>query len=142
MIVRHVTIQRWIIGMAFISLLTPAHGAPAIEINGTSPGKKFDGIGVVNGGGATSVLLKDYPEPQRSQILDLVCEPVSARSVSALIVEIPGDGNSTQGSMPSHMHTRDDLNYRAATRGGFSAKQSDAIPVCLWTRPHGVPLVG
>jgi galactosylceramidase len=26
-------------------------------------------------------------------------------------VEIPGDGNSTQGSMPSHMHTRDDLDY-------------------------------
>ena len=29
----------------------------------------------------------------------------------ALLVEIPGDGNSTQGSMPSHMHTRDDLDY-------------------------------
>lgn len=80
-----------------------------IEIRGG--GKRFDGIGVVNGGGATSVLLKDYPEPQRSQILDLVYKPKFGASVSALMIEIPGDGNATQGSMPSHMHTRDDLNY-------------------------------
>jgi len=75
-------------------------------------GKRFDGIGAVNGGGATSVLLKDYPEPQRSQILDLIFRPKFGASITALLVEIPGDGNSTQGSMPSHMHTRDDLNYQ------------------------------
>lgn len=82
-----------------------------VELKGDAGGKRFDGIGVVNGGGATSVLLKDYPEPQRSQILDLLFKPGFGASVSALLVEIPGDGNSTQGSMPSHMHTREDLNY-------------------------------
>ncbi|WP_081724705.1 family 16 glycoside hydrolase [Asticcacaulis sp. YBE204] len=82
-----------------------------VRLDGTAGGKRFDGIGVVNGGGATSVLLKDYPEPQRSQILDLLYKPKFGASVSALLVEIPGDGNSTQGSMLSHMHTRDDLNY-------------------------------
>lgn len=82
-----------------------------VELKGDAGGKRFDGIGAVDGGGATSVLLKDYPEPQRSQILDLVFKPKFGASVSALLVEIPGDGNSTQGSMPSHMHTRDDLNY-------------------------------
>lgn len=71
--------------------------------------RRFDGIGAVNGGGATSVLLRDYPEPQRSQILDLVFRPRFGASVSTMLVEIPGDGNATQGSMPSHMHTRDDL---------------------------------
>ncbi|MBW8882834.1 MAG: hypothetical protein JF615_15850, partial [Asticcacaulis sp.] len=85
-----------------------------IELNGDAGGKRFDGIGIVDGGGATSVLLKDYPEPQRSQILDLMYKPKFGASVSALLVEIPGDGNSTQGSMPSHMHTRNDLDY---TRG-------------------------
>src|SRR5579871_6122872 len=85
-----------------------------ISLRGDAGGKRFDGIGVVDGGGATSVLLKDYPEPQRSQILDLVFKSKFGASVSALLVEIPGDGNSTQGSMPSHMHTRDDLDY---TRG-------------------------
>jgi len=82
-----------------------------VELRGDAGGPRFDGIGAVNGGGATSVLLKDYPEPQRSQILDLVFKPKFGASISALLVEIPGDGNSTQGSMPSHMHTRDDLNY-------------------------------
>jgi galactosylceramidase len=82
-----------------------------VELRADAGGKRFDGIGIVNGGGATSVLLKDYPEPQRSQILDMVYKPKFGASVSALLVEIPGDGNSTQGSMPSHMHTRDDLDY-------------------------------
>jgi len=91
-----------------------AECAQNITLDGNAGGPRFDGIGVVNGGGATSVLLKDYPEPQRSQILDLLYKPKFGASVSALLVEIPGDGNSTQGSMPSHMHTRDDLDY---TRG-------------------------
>ena len=82
-----------------------------IHLNANSPGKKFDGIGAVNGGGATSVLLKDYPEPQRSQILDLVYKPMFGASVSSLLVEVPGDGNSTQGSMPSHAHYRGDANF-------------------------------
>lgn len=89
----------------------PAIGLQVVEVDGNAGGQRFDGIGAVNGGGATSVLLKDYPEPQRSQILDLVFKPKFGASISALLVEIPGDGNSTQGSMPSHMHTRDDLNY-------------------------------
>lgn len=89
-----------------------ANAAPRpIVLNGEAGGKPFDGIGVVDGGGGTSVLLKDYPEPQRSQILDLLYKPRFGAAVSALYVEIPGDGNSTQGSMPSHMHTREDLNY-------------------------------
>lgn len=83
----------------------------SVTLDGNAGGKRFDGIGVVNGGGATSVLLKDYPEPQRNQILDLVYKPKFGASVSALLVEIPGDGNSTQGSMPSHQHIREDLNY-------------------------------
>lgn len=34
-----------------------------VRIQSALKGKKFDGIGAVNGGGATSVLLKDYPSP-------------------------------------------------------------------------------
>lgn len=110
------------LGLLFIAMQTmasepeptktkPQLSVQTVALNGDAGGKRFDGIGVVNGGGATSVLLKDYPEPQRSQILDLVYKPKFGASVSALLVEIPGDGNATQGSMPSHMHTRDDLNY-------------------------------
>jgi len=99
------------VGLAIPAMAQQTLGAQIVELKGDAGGKRFDGIGVVNGGGATSVLLKDYPEPQRSQILDMVFKPKFGASVSALLVEIPGDGNSTQGSMPSHMHTRDDLDY-------------------------------
>ena len=82
-----------------------------VRITNLQQGKRFDGIGAVNGGGATSVLLKDYPEPQRSQIMDMVYKPMFGASVSAILVEVPGDGNSTQGSMPSHSHYQGDHNY-------------------------------
>ena len=82
-----------------------------VRIKNALAGKRFDGIGAVNGGGATSVLLKDYPEPQKSQIMDLVFKPMFGASVSTMLVEIPGDGNSTQGSMPSHSHYQGDSNF-------------------------------
>ena len=37
----------------------------------------FGGIGAISGGGATSRLLVDYPEPQRSDILDTMFSPVA-----------------------------------------------------------------
>ena len=83
-----------------------------IPISGADSGRTFDGIGAVSGGGATSVLLKDYVEPQRSQILDYLFKPNFGASLSALYVEIGGDGNSTQGSEPSHMHAKADTNFQ------------------------------
>jgi galactosylceramidase len=95
----------------FCTALSAGAATHSFVLDGKAGGKRFDGIGVVDGGGATSVLLKDYPEPLRGQILDLLYKPKFGASVSALMAEIPGDGNATQGSMPSHMHARDDLNY-------------------------------
>src|SRR3954464_9687231 len=99
--------------LAFCSigqLATSAWAGQTVNLNGDAGGKRFDGIGAVSGGGATSVLLKDYPEPQRGQVLDLLFKPKFGASMSSLLVEVPGDSNSTQGSEPSHMHTKDDLN--------------------------------
>src|SRR5450432_4649234 len=98
--------------LPFLSVLMVymANSQP-ITVDGRAGGKRFDGIGAVSGGGATSVLLKDYPEPQRSQVLDLLFKPDFGASISALLVEVPGDGNSTQGTEPSHMHSRDEENY-------------------------------
>ncbi len=106
------TTQRTLLLSLALAAALPAYAdVQTIALDGRAPGTRFDGIGVVDGGGATSVLLKDYPEPQRSRILDLMYKPKFGASVSALIVEIPGDGNSTQGSMPSHRHTRTDVDY-------------------------------
>lgn len=100
--------------LSYLLLLSIGWGsasAQTIRLSANATGKQFDGIGAVNGGGATSVLLKDYPEPQRSQIMDMVYKPMFGASVSTILVEVPGDGNSTQGSMPSHAHERNDANF-------------------------------
>ena len=103
--------RRYLLIGAVLSLLFGCAKAQTIQLSSNAKGKQFDGIGAVNGGGATSVLLKDYPEPQRSQIMDMVYKPMFGASVSAILVEVPGDGNSTQGSMPSHAHERNDANF-------------------------------
>ncbi len=107
----HLWFWPYIVLIFLISIRINTINGQTIVIDGKAGGKIFDGIGAVSGGGATSVLLKDYPEPQRSQILDLLFKPKFGASISALMVEVPGDGNSTQGSEPSHMHSRNDENY-------------------------------
>ncbi|MCW2501953.1 MAG: xlnA 5 [Actinomycetia bacterium] len=84
--------------------------ATTITIDGNSPGRTFDGVGAISGGGGNSRLLVDYPEPQRSQILDYLFKPGYGAKVQLLKAEIGGDTNSTSGAEPSHQHTADDLN--------------------------------
>jgi O-glycosyl hydrolase len=88
----------------------PAHAAASITINGSSGGRTFDGVGAISGGGGNSRLLIDYPEPERSQILDYLFRPGYGASLQILKAEIGGDTNSTSGAEPSHEHTRGDLN--------------------------------
>ena len=81
-----------------------------IRVDGSGGGRIFEGIGAVSAG-ASSRLLVDYPEPQRSQILDYLFKPNYGASLQHLKVEVGGDTDSTDGSEPSHMHTRRDENY-------------------------------
>ncbi|MEU5872180.1 galactosylceramidase [Glycomyces sp. NPDC047369] len=111
-----------------------------VELREGPGDRRFDGIGAVNGGGATSVLLKDYAEPQRGQILDLVFTPKFGASVSTMLVEVPGDGNATQGSMPSHMHARGDLDaYRGYTwwvmREAKRRNPALSLDAAAWSAP-------
>lgn len=85
----------------------------SITLDGTSPGARFDGLGALSAG-ASSRLLIDYPELQRSQILDYLFKPGYGAALQHLKVEVGADVNSTDGSEPSHMRTREDHNY---TRG-------------------------
>ena len=72
---------------------------------------RFDGIGALSGGGCTSRLFVDYPEPHRSHILDYLFLPNFGASLTLLKTEIGGDAQSTEGTEPSHMHTADDLSF-------------------------------
>ena len=113
-------------------VLDPAAGGPA-----------FEGVGAVSGGGATSVLLKDYPQRQRDQVLDLLFKPNFAASMQALYVEVGGDGNSTQGSEPSHMRTPRDLNFSRGYEWWLMAEAKRRNPAltldgCAWSCPGWV----
>jgi len=130
-------------GILIAGLLTSAQADQAFVLQGDAGGRRFDGIGAVSGGGATSVLLKDYPEKQRNQVLDLLFKPKFGASMSALLVEVPGDGNATQGAEPSHMHTRDDLNYSRGYEWWLmrEAKKRNpdlSLDACAWGCPAWV----
>jgi len=85
----------------------------SLHIDGSSAGLEFDGHGLLSAG-ASSRLLRDYSEPYRSQILDYLFKPQFGASLDIIKVEIGGDCQSTSGTEPSHMHSRDDL---GCTRG-------------------------
>lgn len=74
-------------------------------------GRRFDGIGGLSGGGATTRLLVNYDEPYRSQILDYLFKPDFGASLQILKVEIGGDAQTTDGTEPSHMHYEGDENF-------------------------------
>src|SRR5579884_4420772 len=84
--------------------------ATKIVIDPHAPGRVFEGIGALSAG-ASSRLLIDYPEPQRSQILDYLFKPGYGASLQHLKVEIGGGVNSTDGTEPTHMRTATDQNY-------------------------------
>ncbi|GAA2143243.1 ricin-type beta-trefoil lectin domain protein [Kitasatospora kazusensis] len=85
---------------------TAAATATAVTVDGTSPGRTFDGVGAISGGGGNSRLLLDYPEPQRGQILDYLFKPGYGAALQILKAEIGGDTNSTDGAESSFEHTR------------------------------------
>lgn len=93
-------------------IAVPAFGAgqqeaaaeTTVTVDGTSPGRTFDGVGAISAGG-TSRLLFDYPEPARGQVLDYLFKPDYGAALQILKVEIGGDTDSTSGSEPSHQRT-------------------------------------
>src|SRR5450759_1064303 len=102
------------LALALSTVVFSAAGAaaadtPTIAVDGTSSGRTFDGVGALSAG-ASSRLLIDYPEPERSQLLDYLFKPGYGAALQVLKVEIGGDTNSTDGTEPSHMHTATDLN--------------------------------
>ncbi|SEP52774.1 ricin-type beta-trefoil lectin domain protein [Amycolatopsis saalfeldensis] len=88
----------------------PAAVTTAVKIDGAQGGRTFDGIGAISGGGGNSRLLIDYPEPQRSQILDYLFKPGYGADLQLLKLEIGGDANSTDGAEPSIEHTKGAVN--------------------------------
>jgi O-glycosyl hydrolase len=97
--------------VAFANGLPAQAVSPVITIDGGGGGPVFCGFGGLSAG-ASSRLLFDYPEPERSQILDYLFKPNYGAALQILKVEIGGDSDSTCGSEASHMRTAGDLDGR------------------------------
>ena len=76
-----------------------------IALDGSGAWQRYDGHGGLSAG-ASSRLLLDYPEPQRSQILDYLFLPNFGASLHMNKIEIGGDTQSTDGTEPSYRHSR------------------------------------
>ncbi|SRR5579884_28662 len=110
-----------------------------IAIDGKASGRIFEGIGAVSAG-ASSRLLPDYAEPYRSQILDYLFKPHYGASLQHLKVEIGADVNSTDGSEPSHMRTREDHNYQRGYEWWLMEEGHRRNPkIILDSLPWGAP---
>jgi hypothetical protein len=102
-----------LLALGTVKTLAAQEEATRVTLDGNSTGRVFDGLGAASAG-ASSRLLIDYPEPQRSEILDYLFKPGYGAALQHLKVEIGADVNSTDGSEPSHMRTSTDHN---ASRG-------------------------
>ncbi|XP_071482497.1 galactocerebrosidase-like isoform X1 [Diadema antillarum] len=103
-------------------------------------GRRFDGIGGLSGGGATSRLLVSYTDPYRRQILDYLFTPNFGASLHILKVEIGGDAQSTDGTEPSHMHSADDENYQRGYEWWLMKEAKARNPnIKLYGLPWGWP---
>ena len=90
--------------------------AQTISINGSEPTAVFDGHGGLSAG-ASSRLLVDYPDPQRSQILDFLWKPNFGANLHICKIESGGDGQSTDGTEPSYKHYREETPACGTARG-------------------------
>lgn len=113
--------------------------ATSVVIDGHSDGRIFDGLGAVSAG-ASSRLLIDYPEPERSQILDYLFKPNYGASLQHLKVEIGADVNSTDGSEPSYARTPTDRNFTRGYEWWLMREARKRNPnIVLDSLPWGVP---
>ena len=106
-------------------LLAPALAvaATSLPIGGTQCGRKYEGIGGLLNSDAP--WLRGYPEPQRSEILDVLFKPQYAGSLQCLKLEVGGDGHSTINTESSHMHTEDE--EPSFTRGWVTWLLQEAV---------------
>lgn len=134
------------------SLVTASHQSRAeaaaspntsITVNGNGGDKTFQGIGAVLGGGGNARYLMDYPDPERSQILDYLFKPDYGASLQVLKLEIGGGTNSSDGAEASIEPKQGQINCDAGYEFAIAKQAQERNPgIALyglqWTAPSWV----
>jgi len=85
--------------LSFQGNLVGQYSPIVIKLDGKATLQEYDGLGAIT---SYDKLLYDYPEPQRSEILDYLFRPGYGAALQILKVEIGYDGNNTGTAWPSH----------------------------------------
>jgi hypothetical protein len=136
-----------VIAIAMFAVVNRASAAgphrTAISLNGANPSQVFQGIGAISGGGGNSRLLIDYPEPQRSEILDYLFKPGYGADLQILKLEIGGDAYATDGAEPSFEQTKGHIDCNVGYEF-WLAEQAQKLDPHLqiyglqWNAPHWI----
>ena len=132
-------------GVAAMLLTPPAFAQTKIVMDDADSGRVFEGLGVVSAGASTRNLV-DYPDQQRSEVLDYMFKPKFGASLQHLKVEIGGGENSTCGSEPTHALTREELanpkprGYEFRLMAEARKRNPKILLDCLpWSYPGWIP---
>lgn len=93
---------------ATLLIVSNIEAQTTIFLSANDKGRVFEGIGAVSAG-ASSRNLIDYPEKERSEVLDFLFKPKFGAGFQHLKVEIGSGENSTCGSEPSDAITREEM---------------------------------
>jgi galactosylceramidase len=125
----------------YCSLLVAASASNEYVLDdGPGFGLRWEGVGAISGGGATTKLLKDYPAKPRSDVLDFLFKPNYGLGLQILKVELGGDTDATEGAEPSHMHYKGDENYQRGYEWWLMKEAKARNPdIKLYGLPWGWP---
>jgi len=120
-------------------LLAAGQKTETIMVDAQHEGRTFEGIGAVSAG-ASSRLLIDYAEPQRSEILDYLFKPNFGAGFQHLKAEIGGDVHAADGCEPLHVDTHHEEAYtRGLERGDTEAAKQRHPGILLAWLACGAP---
>lgn len=134
------TVVQWALGALYLGAGAGAVDESVASIDAATCGRKYEGIGALLASDAP--WLKAYPEPQRSDILDVLFRPAWAAGLQVLKLEVGGDGQSTTNTESSHMHTEFDppsfnrgwINW--VLQQAISRNPALRVGGLAWTWPH------
>eukprot|EP01123_Difflugia_compressa_P014731 TRINITY_DN7955_c0_g1_i1.p1 TRINITY_DN7955_c0_g1~~TRINITY_DN7955_c0_g1_i1.p1 ORF type:complete len:662 (-),score=121.20 TRINITY_DN7955_c0_g1_i1:13-1998(-) len=103
----------------FLALVWTGLCANNYDISDSKLGPRFDGVGAISGGGATSRLLPSYKPSVLSDILDYLFLPNFGASLHWFKVEIGGEALATEGAESSHARTLQELQNNPNYKRGY-----------------------
>lgn len=117
----------------FVTRYAMSEANLSFTLNSNDLGRSYDGIGGLM---SYAKLLYDYPEPQRSEILDYLFLPNYGASLQMLKIQIGYDGSRTTSCWPCHWRDQYAPNYQRGYGWWLFKEARKRNPKILLTALH------